>query len=303
MAKRSENRKRSSAALVYIATFLFTMALLGSAVIALFTFVLPTGGKEKSSSSDSSSSFQGDAKQSMTLLAMGHATKSGGARAFVLLRYDAVESTLAVIPLPWQLTATVNTTTDTLTGFYKRTGAEGAARAVMNAAGITVPHYFSVDLDGFSALADILGGIRYTMPETIDDIDEESGLRFYYPKGNQVLDGGMLGKLYRYPKLGDADPMYPARLQGETTAALVNQNLRESLIPLLESSFKTAVNLADTNLSIQDYKRCASAVENTIRKNGNPAYVLLPDGTWEGETFTLSEATKEAIRERIPTEE
>lgn len=64
-------------------------------------------------------------------------------------------------------------------------GAALLVETVEEFVGVEISHYVSIDLDGFEAVVDALGGIKVDVPMTIDD-DEAGG---YVAAGLQTLTG------------------------------------------------------------------------------------------------------------------
>lgn len=293
---RKKRRKNSTG--VYFLTFLICFLLLGGGVFVLLNEVIPISKNKspQSSSSAAADAFKPEASQSMTVLAMGTAEPNSTAYAFLLLRYDAVGSIVTVVPLPWQMTATVNTTTDTLAGFYKVKGAEGAMNAAANATGVAISRYIVFDINSFKMLVDILGGVKYTVPNDLLYVNEETGLLISFRAGEQLLDGMMIANLFRYPEYKDGEA-YRYRMEGEVLEQLINQSMQNSLVPILETSFKTIINLVDTNISAYDFSAREDALTYTLEHAKEIAVAIIPEGEFakDTKTFALSKASKEEI--------
>lgn len=301
-------RRRRNNAGIYFLTFVLCFALLGAAVLVLFVFVMPSdSGRETGASQSnvpSSLPYEPDPAHSMTVLAMGAARADSTAYSYLLLRYDAVADTIAVVPLPWQLTATVNTKTDTLAGFYESRGAGGVVSAASNATGVEIERYIRFDIDAFKTFVDIVGGVTYSLPTQLFYVNEATKYRIEFQPGEQLFDGQGMADLFRYPLYEGGEP-YRLKLEAETVTALINQNMGERLIPLLGNSFTTIVNLVDTNISATDFSKREDALVRTLRDGGEPAYSIVPEGEFatDGGTFKLSAESKAEIAAAFAADE
>ena len=77
-------------------------------------------------------------------------------------------------------------------------GEEKLCAFLSQSLGVSIDGYASIELDGFRALVDKVGGVEVELERALDYEDPEQGLYIHLPKGKQTLDGLGAEKLIRF---------------------------------------------------------------------------------------------------------
>jgi LCP family protein required for cell wall assembly len=180
-----------------------------------------------------------------------------------------------------------------------------AAATVADAIGQPVDYWVAIDSDAFAALIDALGGVRATIPETLDDSSypgAETGqkIHIHFDPGPQTLDGERAVE-YARSRLSTSETdrsrrqelILVALLQSlrsahlglgdlEAVGPLVN-GLRTNLRPLEVEELKSLVS----PIRIDDVKRVALEDSGLlVAKSQGNVDILVPR---EGGSMTLQE--------------
>ena len=81
---------------------------------------------------------------------------------------------------------------------YNSGGASLLAETVGTQLGIPVDFTVTVDLDGFIALVDAIGGVDFYIPVNMDYDDPLQGLSIHYQKGQRHLNGRQAMEVVRF---------------------------------------------------------------------------------------------------------
>lgn len=99
--------------------------------------------------------------------------------------------------------------------------------------GIPVDFYVSVDLKGFIALIDQIGGVDFDVPEDMDYDDPYQDLHIHQTKGYRKLSGSDVMQVLRYRHDTDIHYGYP---DGDLGRIKTQQSLLKAMIEQLCSS-------------------------------------------------------------------
>ena len=104
-------------------------------------------------------------KYCYTILAYGVDNDAGGSDTNMLVRFDAENKKIDVVSLPRD---TLMSNGHKLNSSYNNGGTEKLRSNIEDMLGIPVDFYVSVDLKGFIALIDQIGGVDFDVPEDMD---------------------------------------------------------------------------------------------------------------------------------------
>ena len=93
-------------------------------------------------------------------------------------------------------------------------GPENLRDTVSNLLGVPIDYYVAVDVDGFVALVDELGGIEFDVPVRMSFDDPTQDLHIHYQPGLQHLTGEDVLKVARCRNNSDGPGSYPDNLYG-----------------------------------------------------------------------------------------
>ena len=91
-------------------------------------------------------------------------------------------------------------------------GPENLRDTVSDLLGVPIDYYVAVDVDGFVALVDELGGIEFDVPVRMSFDDPTQDLHIHYQPGLQHLTGEDVLKVARCRNNSDGPGSYPDNL-------------------------------------------------------------------------------------------
>ena len=134
-------------------------------------------------------------KYCYNILLYGVDNDAGGSDTNMLMRFDAVNKTVDVVSLPRD---TLMSNGRKLNSSYNNGGTEKLRSNIEDMLGIPVDFYVSVDLKGFIALIDQIGGVDFDVPEDMDYDDPYQDLHIHFKKGLQHLNGQQAMEVVRF---------------------------------------------------------------------------------------------------------
>lgn len=148
-------------------------------------------------------------KYCYTILAYGVDNDAGGSDTNMLVRFDAENKKIDVVSLPRD---TLMSNGHKLNSSYNNGGTEKLRSNIEDMLGIPVDFYVSVDLKGFIALIDQIGGVDFDVPEDMDYDDPYQDLHIHFKAGLQHLSGQQSMEVVRFRHNSDKDnPGYGGR--------------------------------------------------------------------------------------------
>ena len=125
------------------------------------------------------------------------------------IRFDAENKKIDVVSLPRD---TLMSNGHKLNSSYNNGGTEKLRSNIEDMLGIPVDFYVSVDLKGFIALIDQIGGVDFDVPEDMDYDDPYQDLHIHFKAGLQHLSGQQSMEVVRFRHNSDKDnPGYGGR--------------------------------------------------------------------------------------------
>ena len=138
-------------------------------------------------------------EQCYTVLLVCPDQTSGNADAITVAMYDTANQTAGLVSLP----------RDTLTEEYPKInaayhkGPEEMRRVVSDLLGIPLDYYITIDIQGFEALVDEVGGIDYNIPVHMGYDDPTQDLHIHYEPGLTHLNGQQAMEVCRFRHSND----------------------------------------------------------------------------------------------------
>lgn len=120
---------------------------------------------------------------------------AGGSDTNMLVRFDAENKKIDVVSLPRD---TLMSNGHKLNSSYNNGGTEKLRSNIEDMLGIPVDFYVSVDLKGFIALIDQIGGVDFDVPEDMDYDDPYQDLHIHFKAGLQKLNGQQAMEVVRF---------------------------------------------------------------------------------------------------------
>ncbi len=186
---------------------------------------------------------------------------------------------------------------------YQNGGGPFMVRQISALLGISIHQYISIDMNTFSDLIDILGGIDLYVESDMNYDDPESGLSIHLQQGYQHMDGNMVQQYLRYrgSDLGDVGRV---QRQQRFLKALYEKVLQLNTVPKLPAVAEVFQNRVETSAEIFDSAHLANVLRSLSTES--PITIMLPgdyapgnDSVW----IPNYEEINARIRELFPNTE
>lgn len=132
------------------------------------------------------------------VLIIGKDKVSSLADVIMLASLDKSSNRACILQIPRDTYADYGGSYYKLNGALRTLGEEGMCDFLENAMGIEIDGYISLELDGFCALVDSIGGVNINVPSRLKYSDPEQNLYIDLPAGAQTLNGKQSEMLIRY---------------------------------------------------------------------------------------------------------
>lgn len=212
-SKKAKKRKRKQSGTrgERVVVTLLSLLFLTVAVVATVKYVVRapepvTDGEDQQTQQDGtaedsdaiqtiSNGRERKSKYCYNILLYGVDNDAGGSDTNMLMRFDAVNKTVDVVSLPRD---TLMSNGHKLNSSYNNGGTEKLRSNIEDMLGVPVDFYVSVDLKGFIALIDQIGGVDFDVPEDMDYDDPYQDLHIHFKKGLQHLSGQQSMEVVRF---------------------------------------------------------------------------------------------------------
>ena len=144
-----------------------------------------------------------------TFLLAASDQSSGNADTIIVASYDTEAQKVGMVSVPRD---TLLESGKINAAYHK--GPENLRDTVSNLLGVPIDYYVAVDVDGFVALVDELGGIEFDVPVRMSFDDPTQDLHIHYQPGLQHLTGEDVLKVARCRNNSDGPGSYPDNLYG-----------------------------------------------------------------------------------------
>lgn len=138
-----------------------------------------------------------------TILISGVDNAGGGSDTNLLARFDAPNRRIDVVSLPRDTLLHTERYSNKLNYAYASGGTERLRGDVERLLGVPVDFYVTVDLRGFVALVDRIGGVDFEIPVDMNYDDPAQNLHIHYAKGLRHLNGQQAMEVVRWRKNND----------------------------------------------------------------------------------------------------
>lgn len=208
---KKRKRKQSGSRGERVVVTLLSLLFLTVAVVATVKYVVrapePVTDSEDQQTQQDGTAEDSDAIQTISngrerkskycynILLYGVDNDAGGSDTNMLMRFDAVNKTVDVVSLPRD---TLMSNGHKLNSSYNNGGTEKLRSNIEDMLGVPVDFYVSVDLKGFIALIDQIGGVEFDVPEDMDYDDPYQDLHIHFKKGLQHLSGQQSMEVVRF---------------------------------------------------------------------------------------------------------
>ena len=185
--------------------------------------------------------------------------------------------------------------------FYGWGGATLMVRHVAALLGISIHQYIVVDMNTFSDLIDVLGGVDIYVEENMDYEDPEAGLEIHLAQGYQHLDGYAAQKYLRF-RGGDLGDVGRVQRQQKFIKSLYNKVLQLETIPKLPAIAEIFQTRMETSAEIFDSAHLANILRSMSSEP--PTTTMIPGAENEEGAFVPDiEQVDALVAELFPVNE
>ncbi|MBQ6206643.1 MAG: LCP family protein [Oscillospiraceae bacterium] len=133
-----------------------------------------------------------------TVLLAGTDDYNGGSDTIILMGVDSKNNKIFGVSVPRDTKAIVNGKPYKMNAAYKIGGTRLLADTISEQMSIPVDYTAEVNLEGFAALIDAMGGVDFEVPIDMDYEDPAQNLEIHISKGLQHLNGASALKVVRF---------------------------------------------------------------------------------------------------------
>ena len=193
-----------------------------------------------------------------TILLSGLDDDNGGSDTNILMAVDTVNGYVYGASIPRDSKAIIGGKARKINYAYNKGGTELLASTVSEQLGIPVDYTVSVDLKGFTALVDAIGGVDFEVPINMDYDDPIQGLSIHFKKGMQHLSGADALRVVRFRHNNDgtgygSEDLGRMQTQQKFLKAVAKKMLSfENLISNPRKYAEIFGQYVDTDLSVTD---------------------------------------------------
>lgn len=288
-------KRRKSNWYIYLITFVVT-SVLAAMLLSLVWDTIFVPGEEVSKGSVTSD--VPDASNNIKVLFMLSEEKAGIPTRYMIVSYQPADEAVICIPVRSNMRATVGSKTQTIDSFYSEGGVQSVLYAIEGTMGVKCDRYVKLDRESFVSMTDAIGKVAVSCAY---DVTANDG-SVLFEAGSHSMSGTNLYTYINYdnPAYGED---YQSLVSGSAAVSVVNSNLRGLAATVIQSYFTKLINIADTNLTLDDYTKRQQAFLFTSTESYNPGQYYIPYGEFADGEFILSDSSKTTILERLKIED
>ena len=297
--KKKKRTNRGERAAVTLLSLLFLVVAAAAVVKYVVRAPEPDAGKEdKKIEQDSAQQEGGDGietiangkerkKYCYTILLSGVDNDAGGSDTNMLMRFDAENDAIDIVSLPRD---SLMSNGHKLNYAYNNGGTDKLRSEIEDLLGVPVDFYVSVNLKGFVALIDQIGGIEFDVPCDMDYDDPYQNLFIHFKQGQQHLNGQQAMEVARFRKNNDGTgytDVGRTQTQQKLLIALAKKVLAWNSLSKINGFVEIFNKYVTTNMEMSEmmyfasqavYLDTSTGVEtDTLQGNG--------DASWRGFTY------------------
>lgn len=176
------------------------------------------------------------------ILVSGLDDDNGGSDTNILVNFDMPNQKITLVSLPRDTLLHHEWVSNKLNYAYAKGGTELLKSEIENLLGVPVDFYVTVNLKGFIALVDQIGGVDFEVPVNMDYDDPYQNLHIHYSAGMQHLNGQQAMEVVRWRKNNDGSGYATADIgrigtQQAFLTAVAKQLLKIDNVPAMAKVF------------------------------------------------------------------
>lgn len=190
-----------------------------------------------------------------TILVSGVDDGNGGSDTNILVAVDAGNGQIYGVSIPRDTKANINGKNRKINFAYNSGGMELMAATVSDQLGIPVDYTVLVDLRGFQALVDAIGGVDFYIPVDMNYDDPYQNLSIHFSQGMRHLNGADALKVVRFRHNNDgsgygSEDIGRMETQQNFLKAVAKQTLTVGSLTKLNEFAKIFQKYVETDLSV-----------------------------------------------------
>ena len=190
-----------------------------------------------------------------TILLSGVDDGNGGSDTNILVAVDTVGKAIYGVSVPRDTKALVGEEYHKINVAYNMGGTEMLRQSVSQLLGIPVDYAVEVDLRGFEALVNAIGGVEFNVPLDMNYQDPYQDLDIQVSKGLQLLDGETALKVVRFRHNNDgtgygSEDLGRMNTQQNFLKAVAKKTLTLSNVDKIDDFVKIFYEYVETDLSL-----------------------------------------------------
>ena len=185
-----------------------------------------------------------------TILVSGVDDHNGGSDTNILVAVDAANDSIYGVSIPRDTKAIINGEAHKINYAYNAGGTALMAETISDQLGIPVDYSVQVDLQGFVALVDSIGGVAFDVPVDMHYEDPYQDLYIHIDKGVQTLNGENAMKVVRFRSGYASQDLGRMQTQQAFLKAAAKQTLTASNLNKIDDFVKIFQSYVETDLSL-----------------------------------------------------
>ena len=242
------------------------------------------------------------------------ATDNGGSRTdtMMVMSYDIPNQKVGVISVPRDTLVERESGSPKLV--YGPGGVTQRMADISDMLGVPIDYYIKVDINGFIALVDYLGGVEVEIPLDMNYDDPYQDLHIHFTQGTHLLDGQEAMEVARYRHDNSDSPNYNknqwytdiqrSQMQQQILVNLAKKVLSWDSLTKINGFVEIFNEYVDTDLSLTDMLYFASQAIYLDTSTGVETFTLEGDGnvTYKGNRYCYEldpQSTLDAVNRLI----
>ena len=283
----TKRKKKGHVAIPFLIALLLGILVLGGIAMFLFGKI---GLNDVNVVEMKKSVTKPTAADNMTLLFVLDEEADPMPTTFLLARVLPEEKKIVLLSFPANMLAAVDGKTNTLEGYYRTGGIQAAEKAIETEAGIATDRYIILDSAAFQKICNIYTGVYFTVP---------TGTKGFTDSGEPQYRGpGQMEKLVTYPFFSHGE-IDRSAITADMMCEMINQSDSERIVQSMDTSFKTLVNMIQTDITAMDYSDKKSALKYMYTYGSNIAQCRFAVGSRgeDADVFLLDTDFRDTISE------
>ena len=187
-----------------------------------------------------------------TILVSGTDDGNGGSDTNILVAVDAANDYVYGVSIPRDTKAVINGKNRKINFAYNSGGMELISQVVSQQLGIPIDYTVLVNLRGFEALVEAIGGVTFDVPVKMDYEDPYQDLYIHIPKGLQTLNGEDALKVVRFREGYASQDIGRMETQQNFLKAVAKQMLKVDNLVHIDRFVKIFYNYVETDLTVNN---------------------------------------------------